>query len=84
MADNATPAEMREQAKRLRHRLTVEGGTYGSRSDIRAGADALDRLADVIEYAEREASWASMQRENQLWVKLQKVLRIARWGGADR
>lgn len=43
-----------------------------------AAAEAAARLADVIEYAELEASWASAQKENRLWAKLQKILRIAR------
>lgn len=49
-----TPDEMREAAKRLRFGAEIETN-LGIRASMRAGADALDRLADVIEYAERIA-----------------------------
>lgn len=54
MADQMTPAEMRETAKRLRARVFVMERLGETADDERAGADALDNLADVIEYAERE------------------------------
>lgn len=52
---NQTPAEMREQAKRLRMRAEIAERKHEhptTVSDLRAGADALDRLADVIEFTE--------------------------------
>lgn len=44
---DTTPAEMREQAKRTREGL--DATRVWSESDLRAGADALDRLADAID-----------------------------------
>lgn len=49
MSDRMTTAEMREAAKRLRHHAEMGTGTSPSRADAIAGADALDRLADVID-----------------------------------
>lgn len=44
---DTTPAEMREQAKQIREGL--DATRVWSESDLRAGADALDRLADAID-----------------------------------
>ncbi len=56
MADQMTPAEMRDRANSLR--LAVRPGMYEGqmvnpgviafRKNVLAGADALDRLADLI------------------------------------
>ena len=44
-----TPAELRAAAERLREGLFPEQGAWRT-SDIETGADALERLADVIDY----------------------------------
>lgn len=51
-----TPAEMREQAKRLREDGWSWGDVEQEERDVRAGADALDRLADVADARARDAS----------------------------
>lgn len=53
MAERMTPDEMRETAKRLREGRFPEQGAWRT-SDIEAGADALDRLAVVIDLCEAE------------------------------
>ena len=67
-----TPAEMRAAAERLREGLFPEQGAWRT-SDIEAGADALERLAAVIEYAERQD-----ENDTEAWAVLHLVLRIAR------
>lgn len=56
MANQMTPAEMRETAKRLRGDAGPRGTTFDDQQaqDERAGADALDRLAAVIDLCEAE------------------------------
>ena len=54
MADQMTPAEMRREANRLRlvADLNAARGWENNAESCRRGADALDNLADVIEYVE--------------------------------
>lgn len=78
MNDQMTPTEMREQADRLRDATAAV--PRWMQSDIIACADALDRLAAVIEYAEpfagkRFAGFAAMWDAHPEMVE---VVRIAR------
>ncbi|MGO2188215.1 MAG: hypothetical protein ACTH4Y_08215 [Microbacterium gubbeenense] len=70
MSDQMTPAEMREQAKRLRERVarhSSSGPHCQECSGMRAGADALDRLADLQaaydELRDEYADYRSAMRE---------------------
>lgn len=78
-----TPAELRAAAERLREGLFPEQGAWRT-SDIEAGADAFERLADVIEYAERvHDPGLSGQYRHGMDHVANDVLRIARGDGGE-
>lgn len=58
MANQMTPDEMRETAKRLREGRFPEQGAWRT-SDIEAGAEGLDRLADALEASPKRALLSS-------------------------
>lgn len=47
-----TPDELRAVASRIQYRLAMLGGTRADGADMLNGPNAIDRLADVIEYCE--------------------------------
>ena len=73
MIDEMMPDEMREQAERLR---LAAGGYY--ERDMRAGADALDRLADVLAYVGKQMGPPASEWEHDPAAILQTIDRIAR------
>ncbi|MGO1267156.1 MAG: hypothetical protein ACTMIY_11035 [Microbacterium gubbeenense] len=77
MADQMTPDLMRQIAKRLRSAFDTDEWTM-----VGTSADALDRLADVIEYAEFDSHMLGMS--DGYAEALRDTLRLARGESNER
>lgn len=80
-----TPDELRAVASRIRYRLAMLGGNGADGADMVNGPNAIDRLADVIEYCEDMVpamypNLRSLGRYSGGVIDAATVLKIARGG----